>query len=82
MEDTLSVLTSLYPVYVALGGALGVWQPGVYQWFLAGAPASLSLALGIIMGVMGLTLRVDELLEVLLARPKAVRPRTFSCSAH
>eukprot|EP00897_Mesotaenium_endlicherianum_P009591 jgi/Mesen1/8660/ME000504S08101 len=72
LDRVLEVLTRLYPVYVILGGFLALKKPETFAWFVSRGPGSYSMALGAIMLVMGLTLRVEDLTGVILHRPKAV----------
>ena len=68
----LDTAASMYPAYVILGGILAVLRPESYHWFVSRGPTTYSLALGAIMMVMGLTLRVEDLMEVIAKRPIAV----------
>lgn len=71
-EEWLSVATSLYPVYVLVGGLLAYFRPSTFTWFVERGPTSYSAALCIIMLAMGFTLRIQDLVDVFLNRPFAV----------
>ncbi|CAK9877149.1 unnamed protein product [Sphagnum jensenii] len=71
-EEWLSVATSLYPVYVLVGGLLAYFRPSTFTWFVERGPTSYSAALCIIMLAMGFTLRIQDLFDVFLNRPLAV----------
>ena len=72
VDAILNTAASMYPVYVMFGGLLAVLRPESYHWFVSRGPTTYSLALGAIMMVMGLTLRVEDLMEVVAKRPIAV----------
>ena len=65
----LSFATSLYPVYVTVGGIIAFTNPYVFTWFVRRGPSSYSLSLATIMLSMGLSLRLEELLSVITNRP-------------
>lgn len=78
LKEILSTATSLYPLYLVVGGLIACIKPSVFAWFVNRGPASYSLSLGAIMLAMGLTLELRDLMNVLLKRPFAV---LFGCLA-
>lgn len=71
-HEWLAFATSLYPVYMLVGGLIAFWRPSAFSWFVKRGPDSYSAALGIIMLSMGFTMRIEDLLYVLTKRPVAV----------
>ena len=69
LNRALSFATSLYPVYVTVGGIIAFTNPYVFTWFVRRGPSSYSLSLATIMLSMGLSLRLEELLSVITNRP-------------
>lgn len=57
---------------------MAIVAPRVFLWFVERGPTSYSVALGLIMLAMGLTLEREALVEVVVRRPKAV---LFGCMA-
>nr|ABR17845.1 unknown [Picea sitchensis] len=78
LKEILGTATSLYPLYIVVGGLIACIKPSVFAWFVNRGPASYSLSLGAIMLAMGLTLELRDLMNVLLKRPFAV---LFGCLA-
>lgn len=68
----LSTLSSLYPVYVTVGGVVACLKPSTFSWFVEKAPNSYSFTLGFIMLSMGLTLEFKDLLNLFMQRPLSV----------
>lgn len=71
-QDWIAFATSLYPVYMLLGGLIAFWKPSAFAWFVKRGPDSYSAALGIIMLAMGFTLDIKDLFHVLTERHVAV----------
>lgn len=71
-QGWLAFATSLYPVYMLLGGLIAFWRPSAFAWFVNRGPDSYSAALGVIMLAMGFTLQIKDLLHVLTKRPVEV----------
>eukprot|EP00252_Welwitschia_mirabilis_P012931 TRINITY_DN2854_c0_g1_i5.p1 TRINITY_DN2854_c0_g1~~TRINITY_DN2854_c0_g1_i5.p1 ORF type:complete len:297 (-),score=47.80 TRINITY_DN2854_c0_g1_i5:709-1599(-) len=78
LEKFASSAASLYPLYLVVGGVMACLKPSAYLWFVKGAPASYSFSLGFIMLTMGLTIRLQELVDVFLRQPFAM---LFGCVA-
>ena len=72
-QGWLAFATSLYPVYMMIGGIIAFWKPSAFAWFVKRGPDSYSAALGVIMLAMGFTLEIKDLIHVLTKRPAAVR---------
>src|ERR1035437_2482280 len=68
MNRILAIATNLFPVWVLVGGALALAQPGWFTWFSGGF---ITWGLAVIMLGMGLTLSVDDFKRV-LKMPRAV----------
>eukprot|EP00250_Pteridium_aquilinum_P002622 c12844_g1_i1 orf=360-1637(-) len=77
-KEALAFAASLYPVYVTAGGILAFKNPSAFSWFVTRGPSSYSLALATIMLVMGLTLSLEELRDVVVKRPFQL---FFGCAA-
>ncbi|KAK1566859.1 hypothetical protein Q3G72_004961 [Acer saccharum] len=77
-ENMLSTAASLYPVYVTVGGVVACLKPSTFAWFVNRGPTSYSLALGLIMLAMGLTLELKDLLGLFMQRPLSI---LFGCVA-
>lgn len=71
-ENILSTAASLYPVYVTVGGIVACLRPSSFSWFVEKGPASYSLTLGFIMLAMGLTLELQDLINLFMQKPFAV----------
>ncbi|KAG0622520.1 hypothetical protein M758_3G103200 [Ceratodon purpureus] len=71
-QGWLAFATSLYPVYMVIGGIIAFWKPSAFAWFVKRGPDSYSAALGVIMLAMGFTLEIKDLIHVLTKRPAAV----------
>ncbi|KAF3774723.1 putative sodium/metabolite cotransporter [Nymphaea thermarum] len=76
VEDTriwwhhaLHTAASLYPLYVTVGGLVACINPSAFSFFVERGPASYRLALAFIMLAMGLTIKLRDLLDVLMRRP-------------
>lgn len=67
MNRVCASLTNLFALWVVVGTAWAVWQPGHFVWFRPWIP----LALGVVMLGMGLTLRWQDFREV-LRQPRSV----------
>lgn len=63
-ENWLSIAASLYPVYVTVGGVVACLKPSTFSWFVKAGPTSYSLALLFIVLAMGLTLELNELINL------------------
>ncbi|KAK0590573.1 hypothetical protein LWI29_029007 [Acer saccharum] len=74
----LSTAASLYPVYVTVGGVVACLKPSTFAWFVNRGPTTYSLALGLIMLAMGLTLELKDLLGLFMQRPLSI---LFGCVA-
>lgn len=68
MGRLLSLVTNLFPVWVLIGGALALVQPGWFTWF---SGPWITWGLAIIMLGMGITLTVEDWRRV-LKMPRAV----------
>ncbi|KAJ8767828.1 hypothetical protein K2173_020768 [Erythroxylum novogranatense] len=77
-ENVLSTASSLYPLYVTVGGIIAWVKPSTFAWFSERGPTSYSLSLGLIMLAMGLTLELKDLLGLFLQRPLSI---LFGCAA-
>ena len=75
-EEWLAVATSLYPVYMLVGGVVAFWRPSTFAWFVKSGPNSYSAALSLIMLAMGFTLRIQDLFHVLTHQSIGVRKTT------
>jgi hypothetical protein len=53
LKEILSTATSLYPLYIVVGGLIACIKPSVFSWFVNRGPAFYSLSLGTIMLAMG-----------------------------
>ncbi|KAJ8759738.1 hypothetical protein K2173_009839 [Erythroxylum novogranatense] len=71
-ENVLSTASSLYPLYVTVGGIIAWVKPSTFAWFSERGPTSYSLSLGLIMLAMGLTLELKDLIGLFLQRPLSV----------
>lgn len=71
-QDWIAFATSLYPVYMLLGGVIALWKPSAFSWFVKRGPDSYSAALGVIMLSMGFTLELKDLIRIFTKRPVAV----------
>ncbi|KAK1374228.1 putative sodium/metabolite cotransporter BASS2, chloroplastic [Heracleum sosnowskyi] len=74
----VSDAASLYPIYVTLGGVVAYVRPSTFYWFVEKAPTSYSLGLGLIMLSMGLTLELQDLINLFLQNSFAI---IFGCLA-
>lgn len=72
LENLLSTLASLYPVYVTVGGVVACLKPSTFSWFVEKGPKSYSFSLGFIMLAMGLTLEFKDLVNLFMQRPLSV----------
>jgi hypothetical protein len=72
-EEWLAVATSLYPVYMLVGGVVAFWRPSTFAWFVKSGPNAYSAALSLIMLAMGFTLRIQDLFHVLTHQSIGVR---------
>lgn len=72
LDDYLTTAASLYPLYVTVGGIVACVKPSTFSWFVQRGPASYSLALGLIMFAMGLTLELKDLFNLFKQRPLSV----------
>ncbi|KAI5055881.1 hypothetical protein GOP47_0029402 [Adiantum capillus-veneris] len=77
-EDALAIATSLYPVYVTVGGFLAYTNPLAFTWFVSKGPSSYSFSLATIMLAMGLSLSLEDLLRVITKHPFQL---FFGCAA-
>jgi BASS family bile acid:Na+ symporter len=68
MNRILALATNLFPVWVLLGGALALAQPGWFTWFHG---EFITWGLAVIMLGMGITLTVEDFRRV-LKMPRAV----------
>ena len=57
------IATFAFPVWVLLASVVALYQPGVFTWF---SGALITLALGVTMMCMGLTLEIDDFRRVAL----------------
>ncbi|KAG7027692.1 putative sodium/metabolite cotransporter BASS1, chloroplastic [Cucurbita argyrosperma subsp. argyrosperma] len=78
LDDFLSTAASLYPLYVTVGGVVACLKPSTFSWFVERGPTSYSLALGLIMLAMGLTLELKDLVNLFRQRPLSI---LFGCVA-
>ncbi|XP_006846988.2 probable sodium/metabolite cotransporter BASS2, chloroplastic isoform X1 [Amborella trichopoda] len=78
MQDLFSFATSLYPVYVTVGGVIACVKPSAFSWFVRRGPASYSFSLGFIMLAMGLTLELSDFVCLFMQRPLSI---LFGCIA-
>ncbi|XP_022929395.1 probable sodium/metabolite cotransporter BASS2, chloroplastic [Cucurbita moschata] len=78
LDDFLSTAASLYPLYVTVGGVVACLKPSTFSWFVERGPTSYSLALGLIMLAMGLTLELKDLVNLFMQRPLSI---LFGCVA-
>ena len=62
VEKLFITLANFFPVWVALGACLALWNPSTATWF---QPTWIPLFLGIIMLSMGLTLSLEDFLRVI-----------------
>ncbi|KAK1374231.1 putative sodium/metabolite cotransporter BASS2, chloroplastic [Heracleum sosnowskyi] len=74
----VSDAASLYPIYVTLGGVVAYVRPSTFSWFVEKAPTSYSLGFGFIMLSMGLTLELQDLINLFLQNSFAI---IFGCLA-
>ncbi|XP_047338424.1 probable sodium/metabolite cotransporter BASS1, chloroplastic [Impatiens glandulifera] len=77
-ESVLSTAASLYPIYVTGGAIVACLKPSTFSWFVQRGPISYTLSLGFIMLVMGLTLELNDLLNLFMKRPISI---LFGCLA-
>lgn len=77
-ERFLDTAASLYPLYVIVGWFVACVKPSTFAWFVKRGPASYSLALGLIMLAMGLTLELKDMIHLFLQRPLSI---LFGCVA-
>lgn len=57
---------------MTVGGVVACLKPSTFSWFVERGPTSYSLALGLIMLAMGLTLELKDLVNLFMQRPLSV----------
>ena len=62
LENVTETLTTLFPVWVCAGAALGIMKPAAFAWFKTDL---FTYSLGFLMLSMGLTLTVDDFRQCL-----------------
>ena len=62
LENATETLTTLFPVWVCAGAALGIAKPAAFAWFKTDL---FTYSLGFLMLSMGLTLTVDDFRQCL-----------------
>jgi bile acid:Na+ symporter, BASS family len=65
MRSALNLFTNLFPVWVFLGGAAALVEPGLFTWFRG---AAIVWGLAVIMLGMGITLSLEDFRRVLQMR--------------
>lgn len=73
LENVTETLTTLFPVWVCAGAALGIAKPAAFAWFKTDL---FTYSLGFLMLSMGLTLTVDDFRQC-LKNPVPVREEEF-----
>ena len=61
IENFFNTLANLFPVWIVLGAGLALWEPASAIWFQS---TWIPFFLGIIMLSMGLTLKLEDFLEI------------------
>ncbi|CAK9321953.1 unnamed protein product [Citrullus colocynthis] len=68
----VSTAAGLFPLYIT-GGSIVAWvKPSTFSWFVQRGPGSYSLALGLVMLAMGLTLQLKDLFDLFMQRPLSI----------
>ncbi|XP_038905499.1 probable sodium/metabolite cotransporter BASS1, chloroplastic isoform X2 [Benincasa hispida] len=65
----VSTAAGLFPLYITGGGIVACLKPSTFSWFVQRGPGSYSLALGLVMLAMGLTLQLKDLFNLFMQRP-------------
>lgn len=68
----VSTAAGLFPLYITGGGIVACVKPSTFSWFVQRGPGSYSLALGLVMLAMGLTLQLKDLFNLFMQRPLSV----------
>lgn len=72
MAKFVSTAAGLFPLYITAGGVVACLKPSTFSWFVRRGPGSYSLALGLVMLAMGLTLELKDLFTLFMERPLSV----------
>ncbi|XP_022929228.1 sodium/pyruvate cotransporter BASS2, chloroplastic-like [Cucurbita moschata] len=68
----VSTAAGLFPLYITAGGVVACLKPSTFSWFVRRGPGSYSLALGLVMLAMGLTLELKDLFTLFMQRPLSI----------